>query len=484
MVRLFKSKSSKASAEAIMSSRMQSFFVRAVMLNDTATVKRLLKHHKDSIDLEDVVVVGSANGSKPIHLCVLPSINNPGHQDDQQGQHRSTMLSVLLRAGADVNSLDGRGWSCLHAAAHSGNFHLTRYLIRKGADVMCYTSQEKKLPVHFSINYNVTYLLVEAMQQQGHVELSQIHLARAVTQQHQQQQKSNEEDDFYHQKQIETNSTTTPRKHTSSILKRPAGAIKKTDDQSSRRSLWVSSSWSSFSSTTSSSSSSSSLSGSDGELDCGLWDDDHEVECTRSSSSLQNGRLSSLSSVSSSSGLSSISSLRSSVSSSNNNNRNSCISSTSSTASNGSSTSRQSVQFSSNTLFLNYVHENEHELLDGLLQHNNVTIINKLDRKGLSTIHWASINGNPESIRVLVKHGADVDLVDPNGWTALHAAVITGQIQCIRQLLACEANLYAMTNSGETVFDMTSDGEIRAVLEQYSESRLANSSNRMRNTDI
>ena len=475
MVRLFKSKSSKASPEAIVSSRMQSFFVRSVILNDIATVKRLLKHHKESIDLE--AVVGSG-GSKSVHLCVSSITTTLDGTADSQEQHKSTaMLSVLLRAGADVDSLDERGWSCLHTAAHSGNLHLARYLMR--ANVMCYTTQEKKLPVDLSMDHSITFLLAEAMQQHGHGELSQIHLARAVAQ----QQKSDND----YPKQMKS-ATTTPPKHTNSILKRRgtmATLIKnEANDQQSRHSLWGSSSWSSFSS-----SSSSLLSSSDEEdLDCGLWVDDDDDDDENIRSSTQQNRLSSLSSCSSSSGSPS-SSLRSSVSPSRNNNkiknRISCISSSSSTGSTGSSVSRQSVQFSSNTLFLNYVHENEHQLLDRLLQHNEVSIINKLDRKGLSTIHWASINGNPESIRVLVKHGADVDLVDPNGWTALHAAVITGQVHCIRQLLACEANLYAMTNSGETVFDMTSDCEVRAVLEHYSESRFAvNSSSGIRNTDI
>ena len=354
--------------------QVQAFFQSALSINDVQTVKRLLKHHKEVIDVNAST---SQQGITPLHRCVFKR-NKP-------------MMSVLLRAGANINTVDRNGWSCLHTAVRSGNYQVCEYLLRKGADPMAYTLN-RELPVDLSTFSPITFLLVDVMQEKGHDALARYHLSRAVAQQRreveQEQMKDDElesdEDNVFHHSSQTLNS----------ILKRRSSKSKPSSSASSTSSRC---SWSSTSSATSAS-------------------DESEAETSSVHSSTS----------SSSTGL--------------------------------------SVQFSTNTLFLNYVHENEYELLDMLLEDNKISILNKLDRKGLSTIHWASINGFHECVRVLAKHGANVDIVDPNGWTPLHAAVITGNIKCVEKLLCFNPSVYAVTNSGETVFDMTDDMEIRKLL--------------------
>ncbi|XP_066919507.1 protein phosphatase 1 regulatory subunit 12B-like [Clytia hemisphaerica] len=363
--------------------QVQAFFRAALNMNDTQTVRKLLKHQREAIDIE----LTNQEGVLPIHLCAIEG-NKP-------------MISILLRAGADIDAIDRRGWTCLHAAVHTGNLELCQYLLRKGADPLVYSTKQE-LPVDLS-NYSViTYLLVEVMQQKGQIGLARFHLSRAVAQQKyevaQQQQEEQKNEVFKTNRRY--SQPAVYRQHTSqqssSILKRRPSQISET------------------------------VSGND------------ETRCSWSSTVSDESETGSVRSSSSSS----------------------------------STSSGLSVQFPTNTLFLNYVHENEHELLDQLLNEHKVGIINKLDRKGLSSIHWAAMHGFDECIRVLVKHGANVDIEDPNGWTALHAAVITEKTECVRQLLKCDSRIYAVTNSGETVFDMTNNQEIKSLLEGHVHSNL------------
>ncbi len=43
--------------------------------------------------------------------------------------------SILLRAGANINSVDNDGWTPLHAAAHWDKHDIIKYLLEKNADL-------------------------------------------------------------------------------------------------------------------------------------------------------------------------------------------------------------------------------------------------------------------------------------------------------------------------------------------------------------
>ena len=116
---------------------------------------------------------------------------------------------------------------------------------------------------------------------------------------------------------------------------------------------------------------------------------------------------------------------------------------------------------------MNYVQENEYIKLSKLLEEiEDISIINTLDRKGLSAVHWASIKGFPECIDVLESFGADIDITDPFGWTPLHAAVATNNKSCVQKLLKLNADLYALTKDGESVFDWTPTDDILHILRE------------------
>lgn len=55
--------------------------------------------------------------------------------------------------------------------------------------------------------------------------------------------------------------------------------------------------------------------------------------------------------------------------------------------------------------------------------------INILNRSGRSALHVASENGDEENVNVLIENGANLNIRDKFGLTAMHLAATNGQIQ-------------------------------------------------------
>ena len=65
-------------------------------------------------------------------------------------------------------------------------------------------------------------------------------------------------------------------------------------------------------------------------------------------------------------------------------------------------------------------------------------------------IMFAAISGDPETIRLLLSHGASVNAVANFGWTALMVAAVKGRAQTARELLLNGADLNAVDAYGWT----------------------------------
>jgi palmitoyltransferase ZDHHC13/17 len=70
--------------------------------------------------------------------------------------------------------------------------------------------------------------------------------------------------------------------------------------------------------------------------------------------------------------------------------------------------------------------------------------VDERDNMGLTPLHWAALQGDEDSVEVLLKFGANPNLVDRNGLTALHWAASGGNRSCISQLLEAGADVRAM----------------------------------------
>ncbi|XP_051632278.1 protein phosphatase 1 regulatory subunit 16A, partial [Manacus candei] len=89
------------------------------------------------------------------------------------------VVSVLLDAGADVNSRDTELWTPLHAAATCGHLRLVRLLIQRGADLLALNS-DGNMPYDLCEDEATLDFLESAMAEQG-ITQERIEEARAAT---------------------------------------------------------------------------------------------------------------------------------------------------------------------------------------------------------------------------------------------------------------------------------------------------------------
>lgn len=71
---------------------------------------------------------GAESGNSPLHLAI----------DQTQGiyfpEKTETFVEILVKAGADVNTLDAKGWSLMQHAAMNGQYEIVKILSRAGAE--------------------------------------------------------------------------------------------------------------------------------------------------------------------------------------------------------------------------------------------------------------------------------------------------------------------------------------------------------------
>ncbi|XP_037803841.1 ankyrin-2-like isoform X2 [Penaeus monodon] len=83
------------------------------------------------------------------------------------------------------------------------------------------------------------------------------------------------------------------------------------------------------------------------------------------------------------------------------------------------------------------------------------TLIYESNDQGMRAVHYAAQSGNMEMLRALKQRKVDLKSVTRKGFTALHCAVLNGQLDAVRWLVA-EAGLDAACHSkgGETALDL------------------------------
>ncbi|KAJ4404430.1 hypothetical protein N0V85_004879 [Neurospora sp. IMI 360204] len=61
------------------------------------------------------------------------------------------MASLLLEKGANIEAVDQRGWTALHFAANKLNVEVTKYLVKKGANVNATTPSDRSTPLLITV---------------------------------------------------------------------------------------------------------------------------------------------------------------------------------------------------------------------------------------------------------------------------------------------------------------------------------------------
>ena len=68
-----------------------------------------------------------------------------------------------------------------------------------------------------------------------------------------------------------------------------------------------------------------------------------------------------------------------------------------------------------------------------------------------TAMHFASMQGHMHCVKALLRHGAQVNIIDENGMTALHFAAYYGHASVVQALLRAGAEVDAQT-SGASLF--------------------------------
>ena len=76
------------------------------------------------------------------------------------------------------------------------------------------------------------------------------------------------------------------------------------------------------------------------------------------------------------------------------------------------------------------------------------------------------IDNAQEMAEVILEHDVDLNARDIEGWSALHAAAATGNVQMINLLVDEGASLVAINNDDKMPVDVAADGDIRYILQQ------------------
>lgn len=92
--------------------------------------------------------------------------------------------------------------------------------------------------------------------------------------------------------------------------------------------------------------------------------------------------------------------------------------------------------------------------------------INEYDGDGLGAIHWAADRGHANILEILLKNGANVNLIDnDSGQTALHYAISCGHLECIKVLINFGANPKITDSDDVTCIDLANESEDPNIIE-------------------
>ncbi|XP_010887684.1 protein phosphatase 1 regulatory subunit 27b [Esox lucius] len=113
----------------------------------------------------------------------------------------------------------------------------------------------------------------------------------------------------------------------------------------------------------------------------------------------------------------------------------------------------RNVHFPNDIVFQDYVRQGELDRVSLFIRKRRV----KLDtvyQSGMAAIHEAVLSGNLECVKLLVKYGADIHQRDEEGWTPLHMAVSDSFPDIAKYLLSIGADPQAKNDCGETPADL------------------------------
>ncbi|XP_054461142.1 protein phosphatase 1 regulatory subunit 27b [Anoplopoma fimbria] len=125
----------------------------------------------------------------------------------------------------------------------------------------------------------------------------------------------------------------------------------------------------------------------------------------------------------------------------------------------------RSVHFPNDIVFLDYVRHGELERIGLFIRAKRVNL-DTIYHNGMAAIHEAVLSGDLECVKLLVNLGADVHQRDEEGWTPLHMACSDGFPHIARYLLKLGADPELENDCGEKPSDLI-DLDNKELLELF-----------------
>ncbi|XP_026997463.2 protein phosphatase 1 regulatory subunit 27 [Tachysurus fulvidraco] len=113
-----------------------------------------------------------------------------------------------------------------------------------------------------------------------------------------------------------------------------------------------------------------------------------------------------------------------------------------------SSKPNRTVRFTNDVVFQDYVRHGDLEMIGRFMRARKVRV-DTIFHSGMAALHEAVLSGNLECVKILIKYGADVHQRDEDGWTPLHMACSDGYPEIARYLLSLGASAEAENANGE-----------------------------------
>ncbi|XP_049633238.1 protein phosphatase 1 regulatory subunit 27 [Suncus etruscus] len=113
----------------------------------------------------------------------------------------------------------------------------------------------------------------------------------------------------------------------------------------------------------------------------------------------------------------------------------------------------RTVRFCNDVLFLDHIRQGDLEQVGRFVRARKVAL-DTIYPSGLAALHLAVLSGRLECVKLLVKLGADIHQPDAAGSTALHTACSSGSEDIARYLISLGADREAANNAGHRPSDL------------------------------